>query len=163
MYYTIYQYFVFTLTDSAGNPHQYCLACYRIPDGFEPTIVSHGNSKTRRPFYPTLPSTMEQVRRNVQSIGPKETLAIVSAAAGGITGACRPGELPRDEKQVSNIRQSLTAAKRMSALPGDPVDVLFVLMQQAKLGDSRGLFIHELKAAPEPAIKWLEIINSRTW
>ena len=68
-------------SDSAGNPHQYCLACYRIPDGFEPTIVSHGNSKTGRPFYPTLPSTMEQIRHNVQSKGPKETLAIVSAAA----------------------------------------------------------------------------------
>lgn len=95
---------------------------------------------------------MEQIRHNVQSKGPKETLAIVSAAAGGITGASHPGELPRDEKQVSNMRQSLKAAKRMSALPGDPADELFILMQQAKLGDSRGLFLRELKAAPEPAI-----------
>ena len=46
---------------------------------------------------------MEQIYRNVQSKGPKETLAIVSAAAGGITGASHPGELPRDEKQVIYI------------------------------------------------------------
>lgn len=78
-------YFVFTLIDASGNPHQYCLACYRIPDGFEPTIVSHGNSKSGRPFYPTLPSTMEQIRQTVLSKGPKEVLAAVSATKGGIT------------------------------------------------------------------------------
>ncbi len=95
---------------------------------------------------------MEQIRHKVKLKGPKEALAAVSAAAGGITGASRPGELPRDEKQVSNVRQALKVAKRISAVPGDPADELFVLMQQAKLGDSRGFFIRELKAAPEPAV-----------
>ena len=40
----------------------------------------------------------------------------------------------------------------MSEVPGDPADDLFLIMQQAKLGDSNGFFVRELKAAPEPAI-----------
>lgn len=118
-------YFVFTLIDASGNPHQYSLPCYRIPDGFEPTIVSHGNSKSGRPFYPTLPSTMGQIHQRVLSKGPMEVLAAGSAAKGGITGASRQGELPRDEKQVSNIRQALKITKQMSEVPGDPADNLF--------------------------------------
>jgi len=34
----------------------------------------------------------------------------------------------------------------------NPADELFVVMQQAKLGDHVGLFVRDLKAVPEPAI-----------
>ena len=95
---------------------------------------------------------MEQIRQRVLSKGPKEVLAAVSATKGGITGASCPGELPRDEKQESNIRRALKITKRMSEVPGDPADDLFLIMQQAKLGDSNGFFVRELKVAPEPAI-----------
>ena len=138
-------------TDATKNPHQYCLACYRIPEDFVPVIVGHGNSKTGQPFYPTLPSTMKQIVRESQSKGPKETVAMVSATVGGVIGADCPGSLPRDERQVINARQTLKKVKR-AVLPTDSDDELFILMQQAKLGDSTGFFIRELKAAPEPAL-----------
>ena len=93
--------------DASGNPHQFCMVCYRIPPGFVPTVVSHGNSKTGRPFYPTLPSTLQRVRCECVSKGPKQTVATVSAAMGGPTGTECPGGLPRDEKQVAKVRHSI--------------------------------------------------------
>ena len=141
------------ILDASGNPHQYCMACYRIPPGFVPTVVSHGNSKTGKPFYPTLPSTLERVRHESRSKGPKQTVASVSAAVGGLTEAECPGALPRNEKQVTNLRQSMKRRPQLLANPlACPGDELFVLMQQSKLGDNQGLFIRELKAAPEPGI-----------
>ena len=80
------------------------LATYRIPTGFTPTVVSHENSKCGMPFYPTRPSTIEQIQSQCATKGPKQTIADVSAALGGMAGADCPGVLPRDEKQVQNVR-----------------------------------------------------------
>ena len=68
---------------------------------------------------------------------------------GGLTEADCPGELPRDEKQVANLRQAI---KKTSPLGSNTGDELFLLMQQSTLGDSQGLFTCKLKAAPEPGI-----------
>ena len=71
---------------------------------------------------------------------------------GGLAKAESPGMLPRNEKQAANIRQSLRYEKRTSGLIANPADELFVVMQQAKLGDHEGFFVRDLKTAPEPAI-----------
>ena len=139
---------VLHVLDASGNPHQFCLVCYWIPPGFIPTVVSHGNSKTGKPFYPMLPSTLQCVRRECQLKGPKQTVSTVSEAMGGLTGAECTGALSRDEKQAANARKSIK--KPQAAMSFASVgDELFMLMQQSKLGNSQGLFVRELKAAPE--------------
>ena len=143
---------VLHVLDASGNPHQFCLVCYRIPPGFIPKVVSHGNSKTGKPFYPTLPSTLQCVQRKCQLKGPKQTVATVSAAMGGLTGAQYPGALPRDEKQVANAQQSIKKKPQVAMSIASVGDELFMLMQQSKLGDSQGLFVRKLKAAPEPGV-----------
>ena len=70
---------------------------------------------------------------------------------GGLTGAQCPGALPRDEKQVANARQSIKKPQVAMSITSVG-DELFMLMQQSKLGDSQGLFVCELKAAPEPGV-----------
>ena len=46
--------------------------------------------------------------------GPKQTVATVSAAMGGLTGAECPGALPRDEKQVANVQQSIKKSSQVA-------------------------------------------------
>ena len=70
---------------------------------------------------------------------------------GGLTGAQCPGALPRDEKQVANARQSIKKPQVAMSITSVG-DEWFMLMQQSKLGDSQGLFVRELKAAPEPGV-----------
>ncbi len=147
---TLNKFCLFAFADASGNSHRYCFLCYRIPPDFVPTVVSHGNSKSSQPFFPTLPSTMERIRSESRMKGPKQTVANVSAAVGGLIKAECPGMLPRNEKQVANMRRQ--SARTSGSITANPSDELFVVMQQAKLGDHVGLFVRDLKAAPEPAI-----------
>ena len=115
--------------------------------------MSHGNSKTGKPFYPTLPSTLQSVRRECQLNGPKTNCchSICSHGRFDWSSQC-PGALPRDEKQVANARQSFKKKPQVAMSIASVGDELFMLMQQSKLGDSQGLFVRELKAAPEPGV-----------
>ena len=115
---------------------------YRLPDGFKPVIVPHGNAKSNQPFYPTLPSTKALISE-CKASGPKETLYKVSTKLGGIKNASCASQLPRNERQVSYIQQKKGGT--------NDVDELFLLMQQAKVGDKIGLFVRETRASPEPA------------
>ena len=51
----------FIVADSNKQPHQLCILVYYIPDDFKPTLKPHGNSKTDKPFYGTLPSTIHSI------------------------------------------------------------------------------------------------------
>lgn len=73
----------------ADHPHSLCLDTYHVPLGLVPTVVSHGNR------FATLLSTVKIIA------GPKELTASVSSSV----GASYPGELPRDEEQVSNFKK----------------------------------------------------------
>ena len=72
----VYNYFI---SDASNNPHNLCLVVYHIPAGFVPKIKKHGNAKENSPFYPTWPST-----KQCEIKGPKDTVAVVSAKAGGL-------------------------------------------------------------------------------
>lgn len=75
--------------------------------------------------------------------GPKPTVAAVSTAMGGILEAESPGVL---QKQVENLRRSVKHEAHFSG--ATHADELFVVMQQAKLGDTVGLFVRVLKTSP---------------
>ena len=81
---------------------------YRIPTGFVPHISSHGNSKEAKPFFPTWTSTMSRIKQCSVDKGPKAVVEGLSKDVGGILGATASGQLPRNEKQVSNIKLSNT-------------------------------------------------------
>lgn len=89
-------------SDKSFNPHPLCLVVYYIPDGFVPSILPHGNSKSSAPFFPTLPSTSKLIKEKCPDLGPKAVVSSVESSAGGIVDADYPGELPRNELQVSN-------------------------------------------------------------
>ena len=130
--------------DSQKQPHKLCLVVYYSPDGFEPKIKSHGNSKSEKPYYPTLPSTMAAMAS--EAGGPKKVVSDVSAAVGGLLSASDPCSLPRSEQQVTDMRR-----RQKKACPNS-TDELAVVMQKAYLEDGDGRFIREMKTLREPAI-----------
>ena len=73
----------------------------------------------------------------------KETVEHLSSAVGGVLSASAPGELPRNEKQVTNLRQQ---AKLKGHACG-PSGELFVVMQRAYSEDPGSKFIRSIRAA----------------
>ena len=83
--------------------------------------------------------------------GPKETVEHLSLAVGGVVSASAPGELPRNKKQVTNLRQQ-TKLKGHPCGPNGEIDDLFVVMQRGYSEDPGSKFIRSIRAAPDPAI-----------
>lgn len=48
---------------------------------------------------------MDRIKGDCAERCPKATVELLSSQVGGITGASAPGELPRDEKQVTNMKR----------------------------------------------------------
>ena len=133
-------------TDASNNPHHLVLVTYHIPPGFVPFVKSHGNSKRGVPFHPTWSSTKKQIRDKCAVDGPKSVVATLSARVGGVLQACAPGQLPRDEKQITNFRSRVSTEQRLSNCPpGISCDIaadnLFIIMQKAFTEDPSKKFV----------------------
>ncbi len=87
-----------------------CLAIYYLPEGFESKPAPYGNSKSCKPFYPTLPSTLMKIKEECAATGPKQVIVDVSASLGGNIAASDACKLPRDEQQVSQAKLRLKSA-----------------------------------------------------
>ena len=124
---------------------------YHFPAGFTPTLASHGNAKEKKPYYPTWPSTLDKIKSECLKQGPKATVECLSFAAGGVIGASAPGQLPRDKKQVTNLRKR-EKLKGLGLGPMSDADDWFVIMQQAQAEDPSSKFVRGIQAVPDPAI-----------
>lgn len=135
-------------TDPFNQPHHLCLVVYYIPEDFKPPLLPHGNSRQETPFFPTLPSTIAVMKKQCASgSGPKDTVGTVSAMVGGVVSARDACELPRNEQQVSDLKQR---QKKKPLTCSASNDELSVVMHKAFLEDSR--FIREVRTLHEPAI-----------
>ena len=135
----------------SGDPHRLCFVSYNIPRDFVKVVSSHGNSKERVPFYPTLPSTKLLMQSESQHSGPKRTISVVFDKFGGVIGASSSCELPRNERQISYIKQRSNTKAQHTVGLSPLADQVFVLMQQSKLEDQGGMFVRDCQPAPEPA------------
>ena len=125
---------------------------YRLPAGFAPKLACHGNAKKScsKPFFATWPSTINTIKEECLHQGPKSTIEAVCAKSGGILHAAAPGQLPRNEKQVSVIaaKQKMKQKTKGSSVESDD---LFVVMQRAHAEDLSSQFIRSIRAT-DPAI-----------
>jgi len=115
-------------------------------------VVSHGNSKSDKSFYPTLPSTAEAIKKKCVGSGPKAVVASVDLSVGGIMEACYPGQLPRNEEQVSNYKRLVPVKLGQGVSVRSDANDLYTVMLRAHLEGGREKFIRDVKAYPEPAI-----------
>ena len=128
------------------------LVVYYMPKGFTPKVVAHGNSKTNSPFLATLPSTSKAIKEKCSHLGPKAVVASVESSTGGILDACYPGELPRNELQVSNYKRRVATRVDQGPSLQSESNELYTIMLQAHLEDGDHKFIRDVKAYPDPAV-----------
>ena len=100
----------------------------------------HGNSKSTTPYVRTSPSTLQKLKECAKSNFPKDAVQSVTKEKGGIVKSAA-GDLPRNRKQVDNIR-----------LQAKDTDPLLSVMKMCKdsLGKSANPFVRLVTSAPEP-------------
>ena len=113
--------------------------------------MGHGIAKSEKPFYPTLPSTVQRIKTECTAVGPKEVVASVSSVSGGVVGANYPGELPWNEQQVSNFKKHKPNPVGAMHVHTE-ANELYTVMLQAHLEETDKTFARDIKAYPEPAI-----------
>ena len=129
-----------------------------VPPSFVPKLSSHGNSNDKRPFFPTWPSTRNLIRSKCLEQGPKDVIESISFLVGGVTQAQGPGQLPRSERQVTNMRKSEKVKGRSQG--NAAADDLFVVMQRAHTEDPSAQFIRGIKLLQILLLFWLLIYRS---
>ena len=115
-------------------------------------MTCNGNSKKGTPFHPTWSSTKLRIKDECIQNNPKSVVHSVSRTFGGVINAAAPGQLPRDEKQVSNFKSKGKQVAVSNVSNGAAADNLFVVMQQAYTEDPSNKFVRAVNAAPEPAV-----------
>ena len=139
----------FNYVDASNKPHHLCLVAYYVPDGFQPQPAAHGNCKSEKPFYPTLPSTMIKIKEESINAGPKKVISKVSSELGGVVGASDACILPRNEQQVMKAKSRIKGAKVPTCTSNDEFSIV---MHHAFLEDSNDQFIRDVKTLREPAV-----------
>ena len=123
------------------------MVIYTFTKGTEHEILvrPHGNSRSANPYQRTMPSTLKLLKET-QHKSAKAAASAVARERGGLLGARSSGELPRDQKQVYNIRQQ----KEVHAAAKQKNDILFYLMEQSRKCHGGLEFVRDVKAVPEP-------------
>ena len=122
---------------------------YHIPLGFVPIVASHGNAKEKKPYFATWPSTMDKLKGKCLQQGPKSTIEHVSSSFGGVTGALAPGQLPRNEMQITKLKRRVKLCNDQHTSGSDE---LLVVMQRAHSQDPASKSIRSMRTTPDPAI-----------
>lgn len=118
---------------------------YHIPLNFVPSVTAHDNANSDKAFYSNL---------NVCSVVPE---VVASVSRTGVTvGASCPGELPRNEQEVSSFKKRKSrvvgADTTLTTSVHTEANDLYTVMLQAHLKDTNKKFARDIEAYPEPAI-----------
>ena len=111
-----------------------CLLVYGLPPVFTPKLSSHGNSKKKRPFFATWPSTVYSIKKDCLQQGPKTMIERICVKAGCTLYATASGQLPHSEKQITTLaaKEKLKKRSMVSTMASDD---LFIIMQRAHAED----------------------------
>jgi len=144
---------LYFLIDSRGHLQQLAFIQYSFDRREHPIDVrAHGNSKGKHPFRRTKPSTIRLLKQSAQTKVPRKALREIENVKGGVMGAKSGCDLPRNYKQVINLKYSARKHSKGSSTASLPhVDVLAHVMQMCK--DSLGsdeVFVQSVDCAPEP-------------
>lgn len=102
----------------------------------------HGNSKSSKPFIRTTPSTLQKLKECCKHCQPKQAVSTVTNVKGGVVNAKVVGDIPRNRRQVYNIKSNRSEEN----------DVLLSVMIMCKqsMGKDDNCFVRIVTSAPEP-------------
>ena len=141
--------------DHSGQLQPLTFVQYRFDRAEHPIeITKHGNSlKNKGPFKRTKASTIAMLKKGLDKHQPVKVLQEVENLKGGVVGASSSCDLPRDRRQLYNLKHStkLKESKHNSGCSLPLKDVLAEVMQMCKDNEgSEHKFIRSIEAAPEP-------------
>jgi hypothetical protein len=144
-------YFYSKLADSDGKLSDYTLVEYQFDEKeHDFVITSHGNAKISKPkaYKRTQKSTMENMKTSASLSKPRVLFDELTEKNGGIRSCKSIGALPRDRKQVENVRARLSNA---STSNGDPLLAVILKCKEDERADVNNSYVRKVVAAPEPA------------
>jgi len=104
----------------------------------------HGNCKSSKPFVRTTPSTLQKLKDSRKANKqPKQAVSEVTKQKGGIVNTKAIGDLPRNRKQVYNM-------KVKEDCEGNDALLTVMAMCKQSLGKDEDPFIRIVSSAPEP-------------
>ena len=108
--------------------------------GDEHTVLvrPHGNSKKSQSYIRVMPSTIEKLTDASKKLTPRPAVHAVSSQAGGVLGASSAGSLPRNDRQVKDIR------RKMKAQSNDPLLSVMIMCKE-----SMSHFVRTVTGAPD--------------
>ncbi|CAG2228451.1 unnamed protein product [Mytilus edulis] len=138
---------LYELHDSAGKPTKFAILQY-VVEGDVPIFTNvHGNTKTgNTPYVRTSKRVLADIGEHLDAgKRAKETFDVIFEDAGGMKHVSSPLELPRNTKQIYNVKQT-----QKSAVAGKDRDSMFQLIKACK--DQQSLadpYIRVVQCAPE--------------
>lgn len=83
-----------------------CIVQYHFTgEEHEVLVRPYGNSKRSEAYIRTMPSTFNELTEIASKKTPKPAVHFVSSQRGGVVGTSSAGSLPRNERQVKDIRR----------------------------------------------------------
>ena len=139
---TLPQFVIFGPIDSDSQLLNRSIVQYHFTGNEHEILVRpHGNSKRSEPYVRTMPSTLNKLTEVASEKTPKPALHAVSSQSGGVISALSAGSLPRNERQVKNIRGKL------KNVTGNSTDPLHSVMMMCK--DTMKDFVRTVTGAPD--------------
>ena len=127
--------------------HSFCILQYSYPHGDDCKIRGqpHKNSKEKSPFNRSKKSVLVKIESEVQkSAQPTNVYNRVFQECGGVESASSCGSLPRNRKQIANIKQKALRGTQSEK------DQLFSVMEECKKEQSQvDPFLRIVQAAPD--------------
>ena len=135
---------MYCYTDPSGDQLNRAFVQYSFSDKPHPILQKpHGNSKCAKPFVRTTPSTLQKLKEcRKTNEPPKLAVSNVTKEKGGIVSAKAIGDIPRNRRQVYNMKQP----------KGDDGDALLSIMAMCKqsMDKDEEPFVQMVTLAPEP-------------
>ena len=118
-----------------------CIVQYHFTgDEHEVLVRPHGNSKRSESYIRTMPSTLKELTEVASEKTPKPAVHSISSHRGDVIGASSAGSLPRNERQVKNIRRKIKGSS-------GSLDPLHSVMMMCK--DTMKDFVRAVTGAPD--------------
>ena len=138
------------LLDPSGKVKPYQFIQYRFAgEEHSVEVKPHGNAKKiLRPYKRTCPSTLKDLKDELQQHPPKRAVFKVEQKRGGFLNVSCIGELPRNSLQASRIKCKKTTM--VQSKPGDPLQALVVKFKE-QFGNPNQ-FIQSIHLVPDPSI-----------
>ena len=111
--------FYFKFTDSDGKLSNYILLEYQFGEKEHDFLISSdGNAKVAKAYKRTQKSTMDNIKTDARLSKPRVVFDELMEKNGGIHSCKSIGPLPRDRKQIENVRARLSSTLSSN---GDPL------------------------------------------